>query len=285
MAKTKNLTVAVTGGSGSLGRFTINELVDHGYEVRNLDRAAAQDSVCPFFQLDMADLGQVVNALHGCDAVIHLAAIPSPSGFPSQYVYVNNTVANYNVLEAVAMLGIKKLCMASSVNAIGLNFSIKPVYDYFLIDENHISRAEDCYSISKWCGEQQANGFAHRYPDMTLVSLRYHWIIRPGVYAQWRTQPPADPHGPFKNLWGYVDIRDCARANRLAIEATWSGHQACFLTAKDTRFDIPSKELAEKFYPDVEICGDLSGYNSFFNCTKANELLGWEHQHAWRTSD
>ena len=49
--------------------------------------------------------------------------------------------------------------------------------------------------------------------------------------------------------------------------------------------ETPTLELAAKHYPDVEIRGDLSSFTSFFNCAKAKELLGWEHEHSWRTSD
>jgi hypothetical protein len=37
-------------------------------------------------------------------------------------------------------------------------------------------------------------------------------------------------------------------------------------------------ELARQYYPDTEIRGDLSDHTSFFNCGKAEQLLGWKHQ-------
>ncbi len=278
------MLVAVTGACGSVGKPTVDELLAQGYEVRCLDRVPPDHWRCPFFNVDTADFGQVVGALHGCDAVIHLAAIRSPVGWPAHVVYTNNTVSNYNVLEAAGVLGIRKVCLASSVNAIGLGYSREPTFDYFPVDENHPTRAEDCYSLSKWCGEQLADGFARRHPDMTLVSFRYHAVLRPEAYASWRnseTQKKAnDPSG----LWGYCDHRDIARANRLGIEARWTGHEVFFLTAPDTRTDTPSRDLAEQHHPDVPIRGDLSGCKSFFDCAKAAKLLGWEHEHGWRES-
>ena len=276
---------AVTGGSGLVGRFTINELLARGHGVRNLDRVAPLDQSCPFYLIDVTDLGQLVNAFAGCDAIIHLAAIPTPYGYPSQVIYANNTIANYNVLEAAAIIGIKNVCMASSVNAIGLGYSIAPSFDYFPIDEQHRTRAEDCYSLSKWCGEQQADGFARRYPQLTLVSCRYHAVTPPHSYAQWRQAGPPDPALPAKHLWAYTDARDAARANRLAIEATWTGHQVLFIAAKDTRMETPTLELTSQHYPDVEVRGDLSGFASLFNCARAKDLLGWEHEHSWRSSE
>ena len=276
------MIVAVTGASGRVGKPTVKELLAQGYEVRCLDRVPPVDRGCPFFHVDLTDYGHVVGALQGCDAVIHLGAVPSPWGWPAHVVYANNIVSNYNVLEAAVVLGIKKVCLASSVNAIGLAYSRDPTYDYFPIDEKHATRAEDCYSLSKWCGEQTADGIARRQADMTLVSVRYSGVISAKAYETWRApgfdQRANDPNG----LWGYCDNRDIARANRLAIEAEWMGHEVFFLTAADTRCDVPSRELAERHYPDVPIRGDLSGCKSFFDCAKAAKLLGWEHEHSWR---
>ena len=39
--------VAVTGGSGKLGRAVVADLVDHGYEVVNLDRVAVAGRRAP----------------------------------------------------------------------------------------------------------------------------------------------------------------------------------------------------------------------------------------------
>lgn len=281
------MRLAVTGGSGRIGRYTIDELLAHGHEVRNLDRSAPENEKqkCPFVRVDMTDLDEVAAAIRGCDGVIHMAAIIGPNQAPAQVVYANNTVGNYNVLQAASALGIGKVCMASSVNAIGLSYSASPTFDYFPLDEKHPARAEDCYSLSKWCGEQQADAFARLHRDMTLVSLRFHGAILPGAYGRWRDQPAEDTAEGKKALWAYTDVRDAARANRLAVEATWTGHRAFFITAQDTRVEMPSLELARSCYPNVPVRGDLSGNKGFFLCQEAHEWLGWEHEHSWRTSD
>lgn len=276
------MIVAVTGGSGSVGRPTVDELLKGGYDVRCLDRVTPEERRCPFYQVDLTDFGQVVGALNGCHAVIHLGAIRSPVGWPPHVVYANNAVSQYNVLEAASTLGIRKVCAASSVNAVGLAYSREPHFDYFPIDENHATRAEDCYSLSKWCGEQLADGFARRHTEMTLVSFRYSAVRSPTSYASWRDSAPDARADNADGLWGYCDNRDIARAHRLAIEAQWTGHEVFFLTAADTVCNTPSRDLAKCYHPDVPIRGDLTGCRSFFDCAKAAKLLGWEHEHSWR---
>jgi hypothetical protein len=51
-----------------------------------------------------------------------------------------------------------------------------------------------------------------------------------------------------------------------------------YIVAPETMVDTPSLELKERHYPGVEVRGDLSGNRGFFDCRKAEELLGWTHE-------
>ena len=73
-------TIAVTGGSGKAGRATIAELLSAGYTVRNIDITAPAVRTCDFYKTDLNQLGETIEAMHGCDAVVHLAANPDPTG-------------------------------------------------------------------------------------------------------------------------------------------------------------------------------------------------------------
>jgi nucleoside-diphosphate-sugar epimerase len=50
--------IVVTGGSGKAGRAVILDLLEHGYEVLNLDRVLSPDPLAPCRQMDLTDLGQ-----------------------------------------------------------------------------------------------------------------------------------------------------------------------------------------------------------------------------------
>jgi nucleoside-diphosphate-sugar epimerase len=82
--------IAVTGGSGKAGRVVVRDLVEHGHEVLNIDVKPSRESYSPeapipFLQADLTDYGQALEALGGgetlpcIEAVVHLAAIPSPA--------------------------------------------------------------------------------------------------------------------------------------------------------------------------------------------------------------
>ena len=59
--------VAVTGGSGKLGRAVVRDLLEHGYDVVILDRVAPSEHLERFTRADLTDYGQVLGALSGID--------------------------------------------------------------------------------------------------------------------------------------------------------------------------------------------------------------------------
>jgi UDP-glucose 4-epimerase len=68
-----------------------------------------------------------------------------------------------------------------------------------------------------------------------------------------------------------------ARACLLALSPNFQGHEAFYIVASDTMLETPSLDLAHQYFPDVSVRGDLSGNSSFFDCAKAERLLGWKH--------
>ena len=62
--------VVVTGGSGKAGRAIVPDLVEHGYDVVNVDMVPAVQQHAPFLRADLTDLGQTIEALRGADAAV-----------------------------------------------------------------------------------------------------------------------------------------------------------------------------------------------------------------------
>jgi nucleoside-diphosphate-sugar epimerase len=271
--------IALTGGSGGIGRAIAAELLRRGHGVVSIDRTPAADlqereNLC-FVQAEIGDYERLVDAFSGCDALIHMAAIPSPRGHPDHIVHNNNVVGSYNALRAAVEHGIMRICQASSVNAIGLSFSRAPRFDYFPIDEEHPNYSEEPYSLSKWICEQQADSFARRYPGVRIASMRFHWVVPERAVAASRFGI-ADTQ-VAKHLWAYTRFDAAARACLLSLDALFEGHEAFYIVAPDTCIDVPSLELAARFFPGVPIRGDLGGRRSFFATAKAERLLGWSH--------
>jgi len=275
------MRIAVTGGSGELGKSLIPYLLEQGHTIVSIDRALPANDMLylsdlDFMAADMRDFGQFVASIRGCEALIHLAAIRGPFSHPDQVVYADNTLSSYNALHAAATLGIKRVCLASSINAIGGAFSRSPRYDYFPVDEQHPTYAEEPYGLSKWVLEQQADAFARRYEWMSIASLRLHMLIST------REEAVQDTAGmdvyAIRHLWAYTLFSEANRACLLSLTADFTGHEVFYITAPNSAAAQPSLELARQYYPQAEIRGDLSNQISFFNCAKAGRLLGWQHQ-------
>ena len=166
--------VVVTGGSGGAGLFIIpsasshqpspapptlppahreglrgRELLAHGYTVINADREQQPRPGAKFVRCDSTNLDEVVSVTAGAHAIVHMAAIASPGGVPDQEVWRVNMTGAWNVLEAAEIHGVKKVVMASSVNALGADWGDKTTPEYFPIDEKHPTRSQDVYSVSK----------------------------------------------------------------------------------------------------------------------------------------
>jgi len=272
------MRIAVTGGSGDMGRSLIPYLLEHGHTVVSLDRTipTAHRQGVDYLIADTRDFGQLIASIRGCDALIHLAAIRAPLNYPDPVVYADNTISSYNALSAASSLGIKRVCLASSINAIGGAFSRSPKYDYFPLDEQHPTYAEDPYSLSKWVLEQQADAFARRYQWMKIASLRLHWLLDSRDQAVENTAKLEELSR--RHLWAYTLLDEASRAMMLSISADFTGHEVFYIVAPHTASVQPSSELTRQHYPQVEIRGDLSSHTGFFNCVKAKRLLGWKHQ-------
>ena len=272
------MRIAVTGGNGDLGSNLIPHLLEQGHTVVSLDRTMPANYTrgVKYMVADVRDFGQLVAGIRECDALVHLAAIRAPGNHPDQVVYADNTINSYNALSAASVLGIKRVCLASSINAIGGAFSRSPRYDYFPVDEKHPTYAEDPYSLSKWVMEQQADAFGRRFEWMTISSMRLHWLLDSRERATQLTEAVGELS--MRHLWAYTLLNETSRAILLALTADFKGHEVFYLTAPHTASAESSMDLARQYYPDTEIRGDLSDHTSFFNCSKAEQLLGWKHQ-------
>jgi nucleoside-diphosphate-sugar epimerase len=214
--------VIVTGGSGKVGRACIEELLQHGYEVFNLDTTRPAKERARFTQVDLTDFGQTIDALSGIDelyrsvdGLVHLAAIPMPSVYPNAVTFKANTLSTYNVFESARKLGIKNLVWASSETLLGLPFDVPP--PYIPLDEEYPARPETAYSLSKLLGEEMAKQFCRWDPELKIVALRLSNVMQPEDYAKF---PDFDADSRLRkwNLWAYIDSRDGAQAIRKSLE-------------------------------------------------------------------
>jgi nucleoside-diphosphate-sugar epimerase len=171
------MRVLITGGTGDIGTATSQRLMANGWDVHLIDqKEAALFPGVSYAQCDIMDFEALKMQMQGCDAVIHLAAIRAPLMAPNQDVFMVNVAGTFNVYEAAAQLGIKRVVQASSINAMGCAWQIDEVYpQYFPLDEVHPRFTTDSYSLSKQMAEDVADYFYHR-DGISGTSLRFPWV-------------------------------------------------------------------------------------------------------------
>lgn len=272
------MRVVVTGANGLLGSALLPRLSSAGYKVLAIDRSPAMGALPPsveFRTIDLGDYQALREAVAGTAALIHLAALTHPEVIPEPGVHHNNVIASYNALSAAGVSGVGRVCLASSVNAIGGIYSREPRFDYFPVDEKHPSYAEDPYSLSKWIAEQQASALARRHRGLSVACLRFHALRERAEMAERLRDFPEQAQ---KDLWGYTPPPMAVDACLASLTVDIEGSETFYVVAEDTYLDVDSEDLRRRHYPWVPVRGDLAGRRSFFDSSKGAVLQSSLHQ-------
>ena len=179
----------------------------------------------------------------------------------------------------------RKWCVASSISALGYAYRHRYFHPKYLpIDEAHPLLAQDSYGLSKMVGEALAEGFLRRSPDMSLINLRFTWVLDDGErewLRQARNQRP-ESAATFGAFWTFVDVRDAAAACRLALERAQPGHEAFFINAPHIYRREDIRELLAAHFPgEYPIAESVRGQASPVDPGKAARLLRWRARYDW----
>lgn len=152
------MRILITGGAGLVGRPICERFARLGWDVRVI--GAETDFALPgvdYAQRDIRDAESLAEQVEGCDAIVHLAAIPSTRTHSNETLFDINVAGTYKVFEAASRAGIKRVAQASSINAIGgYRGNDDRQYAYFPLDEDLPLYTTDAYSLSKQLVEEIA---------------------------------------------------------------------------------------------------------------------------------
>jgi UDP-glucose 4-epimerase len=291
--------VLVTGGAGTIGSHVVDQLVAAGArEVvvlddlsrgsrANLARALADGRV-RLAEADIRDVATVHELCRGKDLVFHLAAIRITACAEEPRLAMQVLVdGTYNVLEASAAAGVRKVVASSSASVYGMA-------ETFPTTERHHPYANDTlYGAAKAFNEGMLRSFHSMY-GLDYVALRYFSAYGPrmdtrGVYTEvlirWMERlgsgrPPLI-FGDGRQTIDLVHVRDIARANLLAAQADVSDEVFNVASGVETSLaeltvllaDAMEVELAPEFGPERTVNGVRRRLG---DTTVARRRLGFE---------
>jgi UDP-glucose 4-epimerase len=224
--------IAITGCAGFIGSNLTDRLLDRGLHVVGIDNfstgqrrfleRARKNHKFQLFEADILDLTVLTSCLKGVDCVIHLAAnadVRFGLGNPRRDLE-QNTIATYNVLEAMRSNGIGRIAFSSTGSIYG--------------ESRVIPTPEDCpfpvqtslYGASKLAGEgliaAYCEGFGFKSWIFRFVSIlgdRYTHGHVFDFYKKLKHDPTRLPVlGDGKQRKSYLHVDDCIGAIFLAME-------------------------------------------------------------------
>ena len=239
--------VLITGGTGFVGGWTAKVIADAGHSIRFLVRnpgrlqtsvARLGVDVSDFAVGDITDRVSVRDALRGCDAVVHSAALVATDPRQTNEMLTTNMQGAQNVLGQSVELGLDPIVHVSSFTAL-----FRPGLE-MLTAELPVVGGADGYGTSKAQVEIYARGLQDAgapvnitYPGMVLGPPVGDQFGEAGEGVKAAVQMHAIPGRSA--AWLVVDVRDLAALHAALLEP---GRGPRRYTAGGHR--VPASELA-----------------------------------------
>jgi nucleoside-diphosphate-sugar epimerase len=290
------MRVLFTGGSGKAGRHVVPVLTGAGHQVLNVDLVPLNAAGVPDLIADITDLGQVYSAMRShigmesletgtgaqvFDAVVHFAAVPRILLAPDSETYRVNTMSTYNVIEAAAKMGVKKIIIASSETTYGVCFSEGQTDPAYLpLDEDYDVNPMDSYGASKVVNEVTARAFARRF-GIDIYALRIGNVMEPQDYSAFPDYA-ANPAQRRRIAFSYIDARDLGQMVNLCLAKNGLGYQAFNVSNDNNSVPQPNSQLLAEFFPNVPLKRAVSEDEALFSSAKAKAVLGFAPRFNYR---
>jgi UDP-glucose 4-epimerase len=306
----ENSKILVIGGAGFIGSFVVTELLKSNVrkvviydnfargKSSNLS-ASLSDSRCEIYPNggDVRDIDTLNDAMKGCDAVVHLAAmwLLHCKDFPRTAFHVN-IEGTFNVLEACVQNNIKRLIYSSSASVYGDAAEVP-------MTESHPFNNKNFYGATKIAGEAMCRAYYDRY-GLSYVGLRYMNVYGPhqdqtaaytGVIPIMLNKIDANQaptiNGDGTQAYDFIDVEDVARCNVFALEAdavdefynVGTGVQTSIKELCDTILDLKDSDLKVTYNPYSEDDARRLVQNRIGCPEKASADLNFTYKYDLRT--
>ena len=248
----KKKRVGITGANGTIGRVLLDGLKSE-YELTAFSRRKV-DFPTNIVNFDCPE--EVMGKFEGLDAIIHLAADPSPLA-PWESVRRHNVEAMYQVVEECVRSNVKRLVFASTNHTMhGHTILTSPetldATKSVRMKLSDTPNPDSLYAVSKLFGENLGKLYSEKW-GLEFISLRIGWMIKEDDPTVMRDTPSEDYMRAM-----FLSQRDCVQAHVKALEVK-SNFLIAFVVSNNGRrvFDLEEtkinlgfdpKDDAEKFF-------------------------------------
>ena len=218
--------VLVTGATGFLGAYILQELLQKGYAVRALRRSQQSPFFLPpaaaaaveWVEGDILDIVSLEEAMVGTRLVVHAAAMVSFDPGQRKDMYRTNIDGTINVVDCALQQEVEKLVYISSVAALGRPDSGQIVEE---TDPWDAVKPDTHYAASKYQAEMQV--WRAMAEGLRAVILNPSTILGYGDWNKGSCAIFKSVYQSFpwytKGITGFVDVRDVARAVGLILQS------------------------------------------------------------------
>jgi uronate dehydrogenase len=213
--------ILLTGAAGRIAGVIRPELRALAAEVVLTDAAAVDDLRAGerFVAADLADAAPWEELAAGCDAIVHLGAVPDEAPFAA--LAGPNLAGPFHVLDAARRAGVRRVVLASSGRATGFY----PVGER--LDGDTTPRPDGLYGATKAFAEALGRMYADRF-GLEVVALRI------GTFEE---RPRST-----RDLSTWLSVGDARRLVRAALTARVDGYVGVYGVSANTRawWDLPA---------------------------------------------
>lgn len=295
------MKVLVTGGAGYIGVSVVEELLKNNHNPVVFDTFYwGKEALEPFFDRieiiegDCRNSRDIIYALEGIDAIIHLAGIVGEFACASNHkahfsINVESTRTLINCCTDPELDLVRDFIYASSCSVYG---NVQGIYDE--VTEDTPAAPLSAYAHAKLRSEniilEKAVQTPHFHPTILRLTTVFGWSLRPRLdlvtnlfaYKAWK-EKKITIYGDGHQYRSLIHVKDIARAFVKTLKAPRYVRSGKIFHVGDKSNNKTVRELAEivqNHLPNTEIDfirdkpTDRRDYR--INCQKLNNLIGWK---------
>ncbi|KAI9873719.1 MAG: methylglyoxal reductase (NADPH-dependent) gre2 [Pleopsidium flavum] len=281
-------TILVTGASGFVAAHVLNDLLDQGYKVRGTVRSEESankvrkthakygDKLSFAIVKDVAAPGSFDEAVKGVDGVIHTASPFQTQVENNERDLLNPAIhGTREILQAIQKNNptIKRVVITSSfASIINMEKGNWPQHTYTEADWNPVTYeaaktadGSTAYCASKTFAEKAAFDFVEKqHPNFSIATICPPMVYGPPVHAVssldhlntsaadiYRLINGSENVVPPTQFWAFADVRDVAKAHRLAYESSQAANQRFFITSGSYSYQMVC-DVIRKNFPELK---------------------------------